>query len=29
VTGAALREAITDGLLACAPPRLARDFVAG
>ena len=29
VTGAALREAITDGWLACAPPRLARDFLAG
>ena len=29
VTGAALREAITDGWLACAPPRLARDFPAG
>ena len=29
VTGAALREAITDGWLACAPPRLARDFIAG
>jgi hypothetical protein len=29
VTGAALREAITDGWLAGAPPRLARDFLAG
>jgi hypothetical protein len=29
VTGAALREAITDGWLACAHPRLARDFLAG
>jgi hypothetical protein len=28
VTGAALREAITAGWLACAPPRLARDFPA-
>ena len=27
--GRALREAITDGWLACAPPRLARDFLAG
>jgi hypothetical protein len=26
---AALCEAITDGWLACAPPRLARDFLAG
>jgi hypothetical protein len=29
VSGAALREAITDGWLACAAPRLARDFLAG
>jgi hypothetical protein len=29
VTGAALRGTITDGWLACAPARLARDFLAG
>jgi len=29
VTGAALREAITNGWLACALPRLGRDFLAG
>jgi hypothetical protein len=27
VSGKALREAITDGWLACAPPRLANDFL--
>ena len=29
VTGAALCEVISDGWPACAPPRLARDFLAG
>lgn len=29
VTKRALREAIVDGWLACAPPRLAREYLAG
>ena len=28
VSGQVLREALTDGWLACAPPKLAADFVA-
>ena len=28
MTGAMRREAMTDGWLACAPPRLAQDFLA-